>query len=529
MRRESPLEIPASFNLADYFLDRPAQEHSNRVAILGEPHEVTYAELARLANRAGNALRAAGCQPGERVLIALPDSAEFIAAFFGAAKIGAIAVPVNPFGTAADFGYYADDCGARFAVVHANALGEFARAADGVSFERIFVAGNPVASSAGMPTGPKWLAWEQALNAESPELATHRTAANDPAFFLYTSGSSGKPKAAIHEHKDMLATTRDFAQGVLGLRADDRTFSASKLFFAYGLGNAMYFPFSVGASTVLHPDRPRADRIIEVIARYRPTAFFAVPTLYAALLREADHGLRADFSSVRLAVSAGEVLPAEIFERFRRTFGVEILDGIGSTEMLHMFIANRPGKARAGSCGKEVPGCKARIVDEAGHPVAEGAIGNLLVKGASAMAGYWNKPELTARTKLGEWVVTGDKFTLDADGYYHYCGRVDDMMKVAGMWVSPGEVENALLGHPEVIEAAVVSANKSDGLVRPVAYVVLRTGMAGTAELVHALREHVRAKLEHYKCPQEIHFRAELPKTATGKIQRFRLRETLGG
>jgi benzoate-CoA ligase len=529
MRPESPLEVPASFNIAEYFLDRLAREHPDRVAILGEPSEVTYGGLAELANRAGNALKAAGCQPGDRVLIALPDSAEFIAAFFGTAKIGAIAVPVNSFVAAADFAYYAADCGARFAVVHADALGEFAQATERVSLERIFIVSNPAASPIGLPEAVQWRVWEQALSAVPPEAVAHPTAAGDPAFFLYTSGSGGKPKAAIHAHKDMLATTRGFAQGVLDLRADDRTFSASKLFFAYGLGNGMYFPLSVGACTVLHPERPRADRIIEVIARYRPTAFFAVPTLYAALLREAEHGLCADFSSVRLAVSAGEVLPAEIFERFRRTFGVEILDGIGSTEMLHMFIANRPGKARAGSCGTEVPGCEAKIVDEAGKRVADGSVGNLLVKGASAMAGYWNKPELTARTKLGEWVVTGDKFTRDADGYYQYCGRADDMMKVAGMWVSPGEVENALLGHPEVIEAAVVSTNNAVGLVRPVAFVVLRSGVLGDEGLVHALREHVRAKLEHYKCPQEIHFRAELPKTATGKIQRFRLRETLGG
>lgn len=525
MRSDSPAEIPVRFNIAEYFLEKPAREHPARAAILGEPREVTYRELAGLMNRAGNALRRAGCARGDRVLLALLDSAEFIAAFFGAAKIGAIAVPVNPFVGAADFAYYAEDSGARFAVVHADFLGEFARGAEGSALERIFAVGEPGVARAAAGARPRLSGWQETLAGETEELPAQETAASDAAFFLYTSGSGGRPKAAIHEHKDMLVTSRGFAQGVLGLRADDRTFSVSKLFFAYGLGNGMYFPLSVGASTVLHGERPRADRVIEVIARYRPTAFFAVPTLYAALLREADRGLRADFSSVRLAVSAGEVLPGEIFERFRRTFGVEILDGIGSTEMLHMFIANRPGEARAGSCGKQVPGYEARIVDEAGEPVAQGAIGNLLVKGGSAMAGYWNKPELTAQTKLGEWVVTGDKFTRDAEGYYHYCGRSDDMMKVAGMWVSPGEVENALLGHPEVVEAAVVSANSSEGLLRAVAFVVLRTGVSGNAEMAQALREYVRARLEHYKCPQEIHFRTELPKTATGKIQRYRLRE----
>jgi benzoate-CoA ligase family protein len=525
MRSEGRARIPSTFNIAEHFLERPAREHASRAAILGEPREVSYGELWRLMNRAGNALRRAGCEPGERVLLALPDSAEFIAAFFGAAKIGAIAVPVNPFVGAAEFAHFAGDSGARVGVVQASCAEEFARGTEGWPMERVMVVGEPGPGSPAWSRDPRWVAWEEALAGESEELAGHPTAASDPAFFLYTSGSGGRPKAAVHEHKDMLATSRGYAQGVLGLRADDRTFSVSKLFFAYGLGNGMYFPLSVGASTVLHPERPRAERVIEVIGRYRPTAFFAVPTLYAALLREADRGLRADFSSVRLAVSAGEVLPAELFERVQRTFGVEILDAIGSTEMLHMFIANRPGEARAGSCGKEVPGYDARIVDDGGEPVAPGAIGNLLVRGPSAMKGYWNNPELTARTKQGEWVATGDKFTRDAEGYYHYCGRADDMMKVAGMWVSPGEVENALLGHPEVAEAAVVGAGSADGLTRPVAFVVLRAGATGNAELAGAIREYVRARLEHYKCPQAVEFRAELPKTATGKIRRYLLRE----
>ena len=520
----SPAEIPAKLNIAEYFLDRPAKEHPDRAAILGEPAPITYGELAELTNRAGNALRRVGCQPGDRVLIVLPDSAEFVAAFFGAAKIGAIAVPVNSFVGGGDFAYYLTDSGARVAVVHADTLREFAAGAASARVEYVFVVGEAGTGAHHSCAPPKVINWTAALQAESNELAGCATLASDAAFFLYTSGSGGRPKAAVHEHKDMLVTSRGFAQGVLGLRAEDRTFSVSKLFFAYGLGNGMYFPFSVGAGTILHPERPRAERVIEVIRQYRPTAFFAVPTLYAALLREADAGNRADFSSVRLAVSAGEALPVEIFERFQRVFGVEILDGIGSTEMLHMFIANRPGGARAGTCGTEVPGYEARIVDEAGGAMERAAIGNLLVKSGSAMRGYWNQPELTARAKFGEWMVTGDKFIRDLDGFYHYCGRADDMMKVAGMWVSPGEVENALLGHADVAEAAVVGWSRADGLTRPVAFVVLRDGCAGGAELEQALREHVRARLEHYKCPQEIHFRAELPKTATGKIQRFKLR-----
>ena len=286
----------------------------------------------------------------------------------------------------------------------------------------------------------------------------------------------------------------------------------------------MYFPFSVGASTVLLPERPKPENVAGVVTRRRPTVFFSVPTFYAALLREAERGLKLDFSSVRMAVSAGEALPAEIFERFHKRFGIEILDGIGSTEMLHMFLSSRPGQARAGSCGVEVPNYEAKIVDEAGQPVPTGEIGNLWVKGQSAFAEYWGKPELTTRTKIGDWVVTGDKFFRDADGYYHYCGRADDMMKVSGMWVSPGEVENILLGHPMVAEAAVVARVDAVGLLRPAACVVLRAGAEPGPQLASEIQQWVRGRLVSYKCPQEIQFLDELPKTATGKIQRFRLR-----
>ncbi|HEX2710802.1 MAG TPA: benzoate-CoA ligase family protein, partial [Candidatus Acidoferrales bacterium] len=331
-----------------------------------------------------------------------------------------------------------------------------------------------------------------------------------------------------HQHKNMFVTSRSYAHGVLGLRPDDRTFSVSKLFFAYGLGNGMYFPLSVGASTVLNPDRPKPAGVAELVARHRPTVFFAVPTFYAALLRQVDQGLRADFSSLRLAISAGERLPPEIFSQFHKRFGLEILDGIGSTEMLQMFLSNRPGEARMGSCGVEVPNYEARIVGERGQSVETGNIGDLWVKGPSAFAGYWNKPELTARTKVDNWVLTGDKFFRDADGYYHYCGRSDDMLKVSGMWVSPMEVENLLLGHSQVAEAAVVGLPDAIGLVRPVAFVVLRAGNEAGLQAERDIQEFVRTQIASYKCPQEIRFLKELPKTATGKIQRFRLRESAG-
>jgi benzoate-CoA ligase len=517
------LDIPAQFNIAEEFLARPAREHSDRVAIQGEPAAVRYGALAEMANRVGNALREWGCEPGDRILIVLPDSVEFIAAFFGAAKIGAIAVPVNSMARAGDdYEYWAADSGARFAIVHASILTEFCEAERRIGLAGMAVVGTPAAERKTLPRSA--LLWDEWLAGASAELDAHPTRAEDPAFFLYTSGSGGTPKAAVHRHQDMLVTSRSFAGGVLGLRSDDITFSVSKLFFAYGLGNGMYFPFALGASTVLLPDRPKPENVAEVIARRRPTVFFSVPTFYEVLLREAERGLKVDFSSVRMAVSAGEALPAEIFERFHKRFRVEILDGIGSTEMLHMFLSSRPGQARAGSCGIEVPNCEVKIVDERGQPVPAGEIGNLWVKGKSAFAEYWGKPELTAQTKIGDWVVTGDKFLRDGDGYHHYCGRADDMMKVSGMWVSPGEVENVLLGHTVVAEAAVVGRIDAMGLVHPAAYIVLRPGTEPGPRLGREIQQWVRGRLVSYKCPQEVHFVEELPKTATGKIQRFRLR-----
>jgi benzoate-CoA ligase len=462
--------------------------------------------------------------PGARVLIVLPDSAEFVAAFFGTAKIGAIVVPVNPMARQADYDHYLRDSSARLAIVHQGALEAFLSAAKDFPTHDIVVVGEAPQAPAVCKVWRNWL--PETPRGVFNDLPAHHTLATDPAFFLYTSGSGGSPKAAVHLHKDMLVTSHSYAHGVLGIRPDDRTYSVSKSYFAYGLGNGMYFPFSVGAATVFDPKKPRPERTAALLARHRPTIFFAVPTFYAALLKEAERGLAVDFSSVRLAVSAGERLPPEIFERFKSRFHIEILDGIGSTEMLHMFLSAQPGHVRAGSCGFPVPGYEAKIVDEEGAVVPRGEIGNLWVKGQSAFSEYWEIPELTARTKLGEWVLTGDKFYADADGYYHYCGRVDDMMKVSGMWVAPTEVENALLGHPHVAEAAVVAVIEANGLTRPLAFVVIPPEIGPTPALAEELKQFVRNKLPGYKCPTEVKFLDALPKTATGKIQRFRLRAT---
>ncbi len=517
------LKIPASFNITDYFLYVPALAHPGRAAILGEPASVTYGELASLTKRVSLALSREGIAPAERVLIVLPDSVEFIAAFMGVVAIGAVAVPVNPMARESDYAHYLGDSGARLAIVHEFALAEFIPAAKGFRASSIVVVGENVAGEkSAAPAGS--LRWQKWLPASAEHKATRNTLATDTAFFLYTSGSGGTPKAAVHQHKDMLATTHSFARRILGISAEDRTYSVSKLFFAYGLGNGMYFPFSAGAATILDPERPKPERTAAILITYRPTIFFAVPTFYSALLHAAEQGLLIDFSSVRLAVSAGERLPPEILEKFKARFGLEILDAIGSTEMLHMFLSPEPGRGRPGSCGFPVPGYEAKIVDDEGAPVPQGEIGNLWVKGASAFSEYWNIPELTARTKVGDWVVTGDKFFTDADGYYHYCGRGDDMMKVSGMWVAPTEVENTLLGHPSVAEAAVVGVIESSGLTRPLAFVVIPPDVTPTDALAEDLRQFVRGKLAGYKCPAEIKFLDALPKTATGKIQRFRLR-----
>lgn len=516
-----PWKFPEHFNVAVHFLEAPAASHPDRPAIVGEPRQVTYGELAGLANRAGNALLAQGVSQGDRVLIVLPDSAEFIAAFFGAAKIGAVAVPVNPFARAADFIHYIENSEPHAAIVHSEALQEFLPASSEHLRMQIVVVGQENMDTRGV-SHANWTEW---TGAAGDQLVAANTSPHDPAFMLYTSGSGGTPKAAVHCHADMLFTTWNYAENILGLSPGDITFSVSKMFFAYGLGNGMYFPLSAGARILVIPERVKVDRAIEMVARHRPTVFFAVPTFYAAVLRETEQpGNRVDFSSVRRCVSAGETLPAEIFNRWKRQFGIEILDGIGSTEMLHIFISSVPGKCKPGSCGFPVPGYQLKIVDDTGKSLGDGETGNLWVRGASAFAEYWRIPDLTARSRRGDWIVTGDKFFRDSNGYFHYCGRADDMLKVAGMWVSPVEVENAILGHTHVAEAAVVGEIDLRGLMYSVAHVVLRANIHGSEELAAEICEHVQARLVSYKVPREVRFCRELPKTVTGKIQRFKLR-----
>ena len=506
------------FNAGSYFLDRLVEQgHAASLAILYGDQRLTYADVLDQANRAGNVLAQEGVQRGDRVLLLLPDSPTFVACFWGAIKIGAVPIPANTLLRGEEYGFLLRDSGARAVVVEVELLRQVEPFLSGEGeVPAVLVSGRPEA-------GAKSL--EQRMAEASASLVAAQTRADDPAFWLYTSGSTGTPKGVVHQQRDMVFCLEAYAKHVLGISSQDRTFSASKLFFAYGLGNGLSLPFGVGASTVLMAERTTADRVFEIIQRYRPTIFFGVPTLYAAMLRVPEAEKQYDLSSIRCAVSAGEALPAPLWERFQERFGIEILDGIGSTEMLHIFISNRPEEVQPGSSGKLVPGYEARIVDEQGAEVAAGQIGNLWIRGGSAAAGYWNRSESTEKTFVNGWVMTGDKYTSDAAGYYWYCGRSDDMIKVSGQWVSPLEVESVLLAHPGVAECAVVGAPDSDGLIKPKAFVVANPPASSGGLAESELLDLAQAKLASHKVPRWIVFAESLPKTATGKIQRFKLRE----
>ena len=478
--------MPESFNLTSYFVDRHVFEgRGRRTAIVCEGRRKTYAEMAAMVNQAGNALRRSGVEAGDRVMIVLPDSPEFVAAYFGAMKIGAVAVPTSTALRAADYASLVEESGAK-----------------------LMVGGEGIP---GLESCPK-------------ELDCVPTTPDDPAFWLWTSGSTGQAKAAVHRHQDWPLCCEGYARGVLDIRPDDVTFSSSKLFHAYGMGNGLMFPFYVGAATVLCPGKPLAKTILQHAHEYRPTLFFSVPTHYAAMLQDTDAANPYDLSSVRLGVSAAEPLPAEIVRRWHARFGFEVLDGIGSTEVLHIYISNRPGGVRPGSSGVPVPGYEVRITDETGRSLPAGEVGDLWVRGRSIAPHYWNRPGLTADRMRDGWFFSGDKYRADADGYLWYAGRSDDMFRVSGEWVSPIEVEGALVEHPAVLETAVVAQPDENGFLRPCAFVTLKQPDRACGALAAELRQFVRQRLAGYKSPRRIVFLDELPKTATGKVQRYKLR-----
>jgi benzoate-CoA ligase family protein len=516
------VEIPERYNLVDHFVDRHIREgRGGRTAIISGDQRVTYKEIAEQVNRVGNGLLRLGLQEEQRVLLILPDTPEFAAAYLGAIKMGAVAVPTTTAARTSDYAYFLQESRARIAIVHSTLLAELGPAlSDQPYCKNVIVCGQPVS---------RYIPWSQFLQEASPKLDPAPTSQDDVAFWLWTSGSTGQPKAAVHLHRDWVYCCEDYARGVVGIETDDITFSSSKLFHAYGLGNGLMFPFHVGGTTILYPGKPQARSILETAQMNRPTLFFSVPTLYAAMLQEAEHNRAYNLRSVRLAVSAAEPLPADIFRRWKERFGVEILDGIGSTEVLHIYLSARAGHVRPGSTGQPVPGYELALVDGSGHPVAPGAIGELMVAGPSTASCYWNRRALSLERMRGRWFVTGDKYSVDEDGYYWYAGRSDDMFRVSGQWVSPIEVECTLIEHPCVLEAAVIAYREGTGLHTPKAFVVLRRGYAGNSELVKELQDFVKRRIAPHKYPRQIEFIAELPKTAAGKVLRYKLRELGGG
>lgn len=509
------------FNVAAYFVDRNVLEgRAGRTAIECGDEKVSYQQLLDRTNRVGNVLRELGVRAEERVLLMLLDTPEFLYCFFGAIKIGAVAVPVNTLLKPDEYEYLFNTARARVAVVSESLLPLL----ESIGRERlkylreIIVVGR---------SNSHFLHLGDAMEASSPELKAEPTGKDAPAFWLYSSGSTGTPKACVHLHRDMVVCSELYAKGILHMNERDRCYSVARLFFAFGLGNAGYFPLYFGAATILSPARPTPAGIYADIERYRPTLFFSVPTNYAALLAyRREDGREFDLSSVRIAISAGEYLPARVFEGFKQRFGIEILDGLGSTETLQTVISNRPGEVRPGSSGKIVPGYEAKIVDETGRTVAPGEIGTLLIKGDSICSGYWNEPDKTKETFQERWLRTGDKYYQDQDGYFWHAGRANDTFKVNGRWLSPAEVENSLTAHPAVREAAVIAHEDGAGLIKPAAYVALNPNFFPSDELARELRDWVAQKIGGYKSPRWIEFVPELPKTATGKLERFKLRQS---
>ena len=515
--KKSPTTITYApvFNVAVPFIDRHLTEgRGDKVVVRSVGGgEVTYATLAENVNRAGNALLGLGIGSGERVLMMVKDCPEFLYLFWGAIKAGVVPVPINTLLRAKDYTFMIEDSGCT-GVIYSP---EFA-----AEVEPALAASTRKPDHALRVTGDgKTLTGLMAKS--SLVLNAAPASAGDDCFWLYSSGTTGTPKGAVHAHRDMVETCQHYAVDTLGLVEDDVCFSAAKLFFAYGMGNGMTFPLWVGASSILLPGPPTPDSTFDVIETFRPSIYYGVPTLYAAQLKALEGGPR-DLSSLRACVSAGEALPADIFRRWQDATGTVILDGIGSTEALHIFISNVLGDIKPGTSGRIVPGYQAKIVDEAGAPVANGDSGRLLIQGNSTAGYYWNNPEKTAATMIDGWLDTGDTYILDDDGYFHYCGRNDDMLKVGGIWCSPFEIEAKLIEHPKVLEAAVVGRADDAELIKPEAFVVLNNPEDAGEITEGELLEHCKSGLARYKYPRWFNFVTELPKTATGKIQRFKLR-----
>ena len=512
------------YNAATDFVDaNVARGLGDKLAFVDPDRSLTYSELQSRSIRFSNSLRALGLQQEDRIALLLHDTVDYPVAFWGAIRAGIVAIPLNTYLNSTQYAYILTDSRVT-ALVAAAPLAQsiWPAIARLPHLKTVILIGEK--EQAALP-GCNTQLFEDMLANASDEPLTADTVSDEVAFWLYTSGSTGDPKGVKHVHTSLMVTAKLFGQGILGISENDVVHSASKLFFAYGLGNAMTFPLSVGATAALWPHRPSPEGVFEMMRKHRPTIFYGVPSLYTALLADKNICKGAGSDRLRLCVSAGEALPAHIGEHWRDTVGVDVLDGIGSTELLQTFLSNRPGDIRYGSTGKSVPGYDTKIVDENGRELGVDEIGELIVRGPSAGEGYWNQRAKSRHTFCGEWIYTGDKYRCDKDGYYYYCGRTDDMFKVSGMWVSPFDVEAALTSHEAVLEAAVIGKEDADGLMKPKAFIVLRNGFAADDGLFEKLKSHVKEKAGSWKFPRWIELRSNLPRTATGKIQRFKLRD----
>ncbi len=517
--------IDMPYNASSQFIDenvKPGLE--NKTALYYEGGQVTYGILKDRVNQTANMLKEIGLEMEDRVLITCYDSPEFIYSFFGAIRTGVVPIPVNTMMQPHDYEYYLNNSRAKALIIHETLWGRIAHLRKRFVFlKHVIVISEGVGEvSSGI------LDFQQLLDSQNIDFQPPLTCYDDSAFWLYSSGTTGEPKGVIHLQHDMEVSMNNYAKKVLKMTENDRCLSASKLFFAYGLGGGMFFPLGAKGSTILIKERTTPEIMFQAIENYKPTIFFGVPTLFGAMIEYAEQsGKSFDLSSIRICTSAGESLPPSFAKKWKELFGLDILDGIGSTEALHIFISNRIDDIKEGSSGKIVPGYKAKIVNEQGVELPPNEIGDLVISGCSIANGYWNMHEQNKQKFIGKWLNTGDKYYVDEDGYFWYCGRADDMLKVGGIWVSPNEIENCLLYHEAILEAAVVGETNESNLVIPKAYIVLKKHVTPSDKLEKDIQQFVKEKLARYKYPRVIQFIDELPKTATGKIQRYRLRELM--